>query len=89
MFMRMKNNSMTKIIAFADGRRKYSVNKKWGGIAALATKKEGASIAVIDSTYFPAPIYNQDLEAEQDMPEKAHTFIDLIIKTEFHSSNLL
>ena len=79
---------MTKILAFTGGSRKYSVINKRGEIAVLATKKEGASVAVIDSANFPMPIYNQDLEAEQDMPGKAHTFIDLIIKTEFHSSNL-
>ncbi len=88
MFIRMRNNSIIKVLAFADNIRKFSVYKKRKKIAVLAAKKERASITVIDSTYLPMPIYNQDLEAEQDMPEKVRAFIDLIIKAEVHSSNL-
>ena len=71
---------MTKILAFAGSCRKYSTNKKLVQIAALAAQKEGASVTVIDLADYPMPIFNQDLEAEQGMPEKAHEFKKLLIE---------
>jgi len=71
---------MTKILAFAGSSRKSSINKKLVQIAALAAQKEGASVTVIDLADYPMPIFNQDLEAEQGMPEKAHEFKNLLIE---------
>ena len=71
---------MTKILAFAGSSKKSSVNKKLVKIAALAAQKEGASVTVIDLADYPMPIFNQDLEAEQGMPEKAREFKNLLIE---------
>ena len=79
-FISKRNNNMTKILAFAGSSRKDSVNKKLVHIAALAAQKEGASVTVIDLADYPMPIFNQDLEAEQGMPEKAHEFKQLLIE---------
>ena len=71
---------MTKILAFAGSSKKSSVNKKLVKIAALAAQKEGASVTVIDLADYPMPIFNQDLEAEQGMPEKAREFKNVLIE---------
>ncbi len=71
---------MIKILAFAGSSRKNSVNKKLLNIAALAAEKEGANVTVIDLADYPMPIFNQDLEVEQGMPEKAHDFKKLLIE---------
>lgn len=71
---------MTKILAFAGSSREGSVNKKLVHITALAAQKEGASVTAIDLADYPMPLFNQDLEAEQGMPEKAHEFKKLLIE---------
>ncbi len=71
---------MTKILAFSGSSRKQSVNKKLVQIAASAAEKQGASVTVIDLIDFPMPIFNQDLEAEQGMPAKAHEFKKLLVE---------
>ncbi len=63
---------MTKILAFSGSSRKGSINKKLVEIAALAAEKEGAEVTIIDLIDYPMPLFNQDLEAEQGLPEKAH-----------------
>jgi len=70
---------MTKILAFAGSSRKDSVNKKLVTIAALAAEKQGAKVTIIDLADFPMPIFNQDLETESGMPEKAHEFKKLLV----------
>lgn len=71
---------MTKILAFAGSGRKGSVNKKLVKIAAKAAENAGAAVTVIDLADYPMPIFNQDLEAEQGMPEKAGEFKRLLIE---------
>ncbi len=71
---------MSKILAFAGSSRKGSINKKLVNIAAAAAKKAGATVTVIDLADYPMPIFNQDLETEQGMPEKAHEFKRLLIE---------
>jgi len=70
---------MIKILAFAGSSRKGSVNKKLVKIAATAAENAGAIVTVIDLADYPMPIFNQDLEAEQGMPEKARAFKQLLI----------
>ena len=72
--------NMTKILAFAGSSRKESINKKLVNIAAISAKKEGAMVTIIDLADYPMPIFNQDLEAEQGMPEKAHEFKKLLVE---------
>ncbi len=68
------SNSGKKILAFAGSSRKNSFNKKMVKIAAQAAEQAGAEVTVIDLIDYPAPIYNQDLEDEQGMPEAAIAF---------------
>ncbi len=70
---------MTKILAFAGSSRKDSINKKLVKIAADAAAKEGAIVTVIDLADYPMPLFNQDLEQQQGMPEKAHDFKQLLV----------
>lgn len=71
---------MTKILAFAASSRKDSINKKLVAIAAAAAQKQGTDVTLIDLADFPMPLFDQDLEAEQGMPEKAHDFKQLLIE---------
>ena len=71
---------MVKILAFAGSSRKDSLNKKLVKIAAIEAEKAGAIVTVIDLADYPMPIFNQDLEAEQGMPEKAREFKRLLIE---------
>lgn len=71
---------MTKILAFSGSSRKGSANKKLVKIAASAAEKQGASVTVVDLIDYPMPIFNQDLEAKQGMPEKAHEFKKLLVE---------
>jgi NAD(P)H-dependent FMN reductase len=71
---------MPKILAFAGSSRKNSFNKKLLTIAANGCEKAGAEVTVIDLADYPMPIFNQDLESEKGMPEKAHEFKKLLIE---------
>lgn len=70
---------MTKILAFAGSSRRGSVNKKLVNIAASAAKQQGADVTVIDLLDFPMPLFNQDLEKEQGLPEPVREFKQLLI----------
>ena len=71
---------MPKILAFSGSARKESYNQKLVKIAASGAKKAGAEVTIINLADFPMPIFNQDLEAEQGMPEKAREFKQLLIE---------
>ena len=65
---------MAKILAFAGSSRKESFNKKLVRIAAMGAAEAGASVTVIDLADYPMPLFDQDLEAKDGMPENAHKF---------------
>lgn len=71
---------MTKILAFAGSSRKASFNKKLVKIAALGAEQAGASVTIIDLGDYTMPLFNQDLEQEQGMPENARRFKALMIE---------
>jgi chromate reductase len=83
-----------RILAFAGSTRKESFNKKVLSIAAKGAKDAGAEVTLIDLKDFPLPLFDQDLEAEQGMPENGKKlkklFIDhdglLIASPEYNSS---
>ena len=60
-----------RILAFAGSLRKESFNKKLAAIAASGARKVGAEVTLIKLEEFPLPLFDQDLEAEQGMPENA------------------
>jgi len=70
---------MTKILAFAGSARKNSLNKKLLKIAATGAEAAGADVTLVDLADFEMPLFNQDLESEQGMPDKAGEFKRLMI----------
>lgn len=60
-----------KILCFAGSLRKDSFNKKLLHIASQGAKEEGADITVIDLEDYPLPIYNQEDEDKNGLPENA------------------
>jgi chromate reductase, NAD(P)H dehydrogenase (quinone) len=85
---------MPRILAFASSTRRESFNKKVVAIAAQGAREAGAEVTLIDLKDFPLPLFDQDLEAEQGMPENGKRlkklFIDhdglLIASPEYNSS---
>ena len=69
---------MAKILAFTGSARKDSLNKKLLKIAAAGAAAAGAEVTLIDLADFEMPLFNQDLEREQGMPEKAREFKKLM-----------
>ena len=60
---------MSRILAFAASTRSESFNKKLVAITAQGARQAGAEVTLIDLKDFPLPLFDQDLEAEQGMPE--------------------
>ena len=85
---------MPRILAFAGSLRRDSFNKKLVPIAAKGAREAGAEVTLIALKDFPLPLFDQDLEAEQGMPENGkklkQLFIDhdglLIAAPEYNSS---
>src|ERR1700745_365596 len=85
---------MPRILAFAGSLRRDSFNKKLVSIAAHGAREAGAEVTLIDLKDFPLPLFDQDLEAEQGIPENGKKlkklFIDhaglLIASPEYNSS---
>lgn len=71
---------MPKILAFAGSSRKDSFNKKLVKIATSGAESAGATVTHIDLADYPMPLFNQDQESEQGMPEKAREFKNLLIE---------
>jgi chromate reductase, NAD(P)H dehydrogenase (quinone) len=83
-----------RILAFAGSTRRDSFNKRLVPIAAKGARDAGAEVTLIDLKDFPLPLFDQDLEAEQGMPDNGtklkQLFIDhdglLIASPEYNSS---
>lgn len=60
-----------KILAFAGSLRKDSCNKKLVKIAITGAQEAGAEVTYIDLKDYPLPVYDQDLEDAQGLPENA------------------
>ena len=67
-----------KILAFAGSNREASYNKKLVKIAAEGAKVAGAEITYVDLRDLPMPIYDEDLEAKEGLPENARKFKELL-----------
>jgi chromate reductase len=85
---------MPRILALAGSLRRDSFHKRLVSIAALGARQTGAEVTLIDLKDLPLPLFDQDLEAEQGMPENGKKlkklFIDhdglLIASPEYNSS---
>jgi NAD(P)H-dependent FMN reductase len=60
-----------KILAFAGSARKDSFNKKLVKIAAEGARATGAEVTHLDFRDLPLPLYDQDLEAAEGLPDNA------------------
>ena len=68
----------TKILAFAGSARIESFNKKLVKIAADEAKKAGAEVTYVDFLDYPMPLFNEDLEAKEGLPESVVEFRSLL-----------
>lgn len=71
-----------KILAFAGSLRKDSFNKKLIKIAVKGAQEAGAEVTLIDLKDYPLPIYDQDIEDSQGLPENALKIKDLMFKND-------
>jgi len=68
-----------KILAFAGSLRKDSCNKKMVKIAIKGAEAAGAKITYIDLKDYPMPIYDQEIEDTQGLPENALKLKELML----------
>ena len=71
---------MPKILAFSGSTRKGSFNQKLLAIAVSGAQETGADVTLINLADFPMPLFNQDLEADEGMPENARRFKKLLME---------
>ncbi len=60
-----------KILAFAGSVRQGSYNKKLVKIALVGAKAAGAEVTYLDFRNLPLPLYDEDLEEAEGLPENA------------------
>ncbi len=70
---------MIKILAFSGSSRKESYNQKLVKLAAQGAESAGAAVTVVNLADYPMPLYNQDVEAADGLPDKAREFKQLLI----------
>ena len=83
-----------RVLAFAGSARVDSYNSKLVKVAAEGVRDAGAEVTLVDLRDYPLPLFDQDLEQEQGMPENAakvkQLFLDhdglLIASPEYNSS---
>jgi chromate reductase, NAD(P)H dehydrogenase (quinone) len=68
----------TKILAFAGSARKESFNKKLAKIAAEGAKNAGAEVTYLDFRDLPLPLYDEDLEASEGLPDNVRQLKELM-----------
>ncbi|MGF1568851.1 MAG: NADPH-dependent FMN reductase [Nodosilinea sp.] len=61
--------TLIKILAFAGSARKDSFNKKLVKIAAEGAKAAGAEVTYLDFRDLPLPLYDEDLEEAEGLPD--------------------
>ncbi len=68
-----------RILAFAGSLRAGSWNKKLVSIAAAGAREAGAEVTQIDLRDYPLPIFDEDLEAAEGLPESGRKLKDLML----------
>jgi NAD(P)H-dependent FMN reductase len=69
-----------KILAFSGSLRAESYNQKLVKIAAEAAREAGAQVTIISLADFPMPLFDEDLEAREGMPEAAKRLKQLFLE---------
>lgn len=67
-----------KILAFAGSNRIASFNKNLVKIAVAGAKATGAEVTYIDLLDYPMPLFNEDLEAQEGLPDTVLKFKTLL-----------
>lgn len=87
--------SKPKILVFAGSQRTDSFNKKLARLATEAAQAAGAEATFLDFRDYPMPLYDQDLEQREGLPEPAKKFKEvmrshqgLIIASPEHNSSI-
>lgn len=60
-----------KILCFAGSLRKDSFNKRLAKLAQIGAEEAGATVTYIDLLDYPLPIFSEDLESAEGLPENA------------------
>mgnify|MGYP001192676617 CR=1 FL=1 len=68
-----------RVLAFAGSLRRGSWNKKLCSVAAGHLRAAGAEVTEIALEDFPLPVYDQDLEDAQGLPEQARRLKELFL----------
>jgi chromate reductase len=68
-----------RILALAGSLRKESYNKKLVQIAMHGARNAGGEVTYIDLRDYPLPVFDEDLEAAQGMPEAGKKLKQLLI----------
>jgi chromate reductase, NAD(P)H dehydrogenase (quinone) len=68
-----------KILAFAGSTREASYNKMLVKVAAAGARAAGAEVTYVDLRDLPMPLFDEDLEAKEGMPENAQKLKELMI----------
>jgi len=71
---------MAKILAFSGSARTDSYNQKLVKIAAFGAEQAGSQVTIISLSDFAMPIFNQDFETAEGIPEAARQFKQLLIE---------
>ena len=69
-----------RILAFAGSLRNDSYNKKLVAIAAQGARDAGADVTLIDLADYPLPLFDEDCEREQGMPENGKKLKQLFLE---------
>jgi NAD(P)H-dependent FMN reductase len=67
-----------RILAFAGSTRAASYNKRLVRVAAEGARKAGAEVTLIDLRDLPLPLFDEDLEQRDGLPENAKRFKQLL-----------
>ncbi|TKB46664.1 NADPH-dependent FMN reductase [Thalassotalea mangrovi] len=70
---------MVKILAFSGSARRDSYNQQLVKLAAKGAQEAGAKVTIINLADYPMPIFCQDIEQENGMPEHAEAFKNLLL----------
>ncbi len=73
-------SNKARIIAFAGSTRKESNNKKLVKIAAEGAKEANAEVIYIDLEDYPLPLFDEDLEKREGLPENGRKLKDLFLE---------
>jgi chromate reductase, NAD(P)H dehydrogenase (quinone) len=68
-----------KILAFAGSTREASYNKLLVKVAAAGARAAGAEVTYVDLRDLPLPLFDEDLEAREGMPETARKLKELMV----------